>query len=69
MSDPWMIREIRSIASRLSPMGRQLRETELEKLCKESLRALLLTLRDAETAIQAERRTFRPFPGGPKIRY
>lgn len=69
MSDLWMIREIQSISMRLSPMGRQLREDTLKTLCKETLRALLMVLRDAESALLVERRTFRPFPGGPKIRF
>lgn len=55
-------------ASRLSTSGRMLKETELAKLPLEQQRILLNVLRDAQHEIDREKRTFRPFPGGPRIR-
>ena len=68
MNGEWMVRNIMVLASRLSPSGRALKEDELRKLSPEALRALWLTFRDAEAEISRERRSFRPFPGGPRIR-
>ena len=63
-----IIRAIISEASRLSTCGRMLKEQELAKLPLEQQRVLLNVLRDARHEIDSERRTFRPFPGGPRIR-
>lgn len=63
-----LIRAIHIEASRLSTAGRMIREDQLEKMDELSLRALLSTLRDAQSAIDREKRVFRPFPGGPRIR-
>jgi hypothetical protein len=41
---------------------------ELENLPVEALIDLLRFLRDFEGELDRERRTFRPFPGGPKFR-
>jgi hypothetical protein len=41
---------------------------ELEKLPVDALMDLNRFLRDCEDEVERERRTFRPFPGGPRIR-
>lgn len=63
-----MQRAIVVAAARLSTSGRMLQEKELAKLSPEQQRILLNVLRDAEMAIDREKRTFRPWPGGPRVR-
>jgi hypothetical protein len=41
---------------------------EMESLPVDALLDLQRFLRDSEEEVQRERRTFRPFPGGPGIR-
>jgi hypothetical protein len=41
---------------------------ELEQLPVEALYDLLQVLRDFEQEAEQAKRTYRPFPGGPKIR-
>lgn len=67
MNGDWIIRNIVTLAGRFSPAAR-LNESELRKLDLPTLQSLWQVLRDAEEAIQREKRTYRPFPGGPKIR-
>lgn len=62
------IRSITLMASRLSTSGRLLKESELEKLDVDQLRLLNTVLRDADQEIERERRTYKIFPGGPRIR-
>lgn len=40
----------------------------MEQLGVEGMRDLYRLLRDVEQVLEHERRTFRPFPGGPRIR-
>lgn len=62
------VRSIVLMASRLSTSGRLLKESELEKLDVDQLRLLNTVLRDADQEIERERRTYKMFPGGPRIR-
>jgi len=50
--------------------GRRYQELydEIEKMPVPALMDLNRFLQDVEGEIERERRTFRPFPGGPKIR-
>ena len=43
-------------------------ENGLEDLSVEALRDLLNVLRDFDQELSSEKRSFRPFPGGPRIR-
>jgi hypothetical protein len=43
-------------------------ELAMESMPVEALRDLLRLLQNAEEAVRRAERTFRPFPGGPKIR-
>lgn len=61
-------RMILPILYRLSGRRYPRLEDELEKMSPEALRELHMLLRDVELTLDQERRTFRPFPGGPKIR-
>lgn len=63
-----LIRSIHLMASRLSTSGRMIAEKELEKLDVNTLRLLNTVLRDADQEIERERRTYKMFPGGPRIR-
>lgn len=55
-------------AARLSTAGRLLKEAELAKLSPEQQRLLHTVLRDAQDAIDREKRTVRLWPHGPRIR-
>ena len=43
-------------------------EKELEKMSVHALQDLHRLLRDAQDKLRTAERTFRPFPGGPRIR-
>jgi len=43
-------------------------QAAMDTLSPEATRQLLFVIRDLKQEIQQAERTFRPFPGGPKIR-
>lgn len=66
--DQHLVRHIIATMGRFT--GRRYQElyAEIEKMPVAALQDLNRFLRDVEGEIDRERRTFRPFPGGPKIR-
>jgi hypothetical protein len=68
MKDPHLVRHIIATMGRFT--GRRYQELydEIEKMPVPALMDLNRFLQDVEGEIERERRTFRPFPGGPKIR-
>lgn len=63
-----LAREAQATMARFT--GRRYQEfwKELPALPVPALMDLLRFLRDCEDEVERERRTFRPFPGGPRIR-
>lgn len=66
--DQHLVRHIIATMSRFTGRRYQDLWKELETMPVAALRDLNRFLQDSEGEIERERRTFRPFPGGPKIR-
>lgn len=63
-----LARQAAATMSRFTGMRYEQFWKELEGLPVPALMDLLRFLRDCEGEVERERRTFRPFPGGPRIR-
>jgi hypothetical protein len=68
MSDLHLARHIIATMGRFTGRRYQDLYNEIEKMPLAAQRDFNRFLQDVEGEIERERRTFRPFPGGPKIR-